>query len=213
MSQQPPASPPQLSNNMMTEPPKKPPPISPKTRPTVPLRSTLPPHLTCQLSAPETDECSDGEEYTLVHVRHQGRAATISGGCNSAFASTTPSKKSIRMFQIPDSNYKSLNRETMDDHPVYADPGNSRSNSIDYEDSDSEGTEEVSGSSMRSLTSVHPAFPKKLMQSVAMTRESMDGEYVMPNEAFHNSNMSVQLSPIVSPTNSEQPIYMDITSY
>ena len=109
--------------------------------------------------------------------------------------------------------YKSLNKYTMDDHPVYEDPSQA---CIDAEDDD----DERRGFDNTTYTQCHPKhqtlnsamrYAKHLAAKErilgAEVRESVDGEYVMPNEVLrHAADSSTS-----DESDEEQPDYIVVS--
>lgn len=86
--------------------------------------------------------------------------------------------------------YKSLNRETMDDRPVYEDPTHTQSNGEIDEDYDTEDTYSRFNGNDRVKNAVKYARQHLLLNGVVseggVMRESVDGEYVLPNEVIQH---------------------------
>ncbi len=109
--------------------------------------------------------------------------------------------------------YKSLNRFTMDNHPLYDDPSQVY---IDAEDND-EGNAEQNDSKYASYNPKHSALSFARHLDVhsghglgAEVRESMDGEYVIPNDVLRTPIDFLQPEKNVE-SDDEPPEYIIVT--
>ena len=127
----------------------------------------------------------------------------------------SPKTTSFHNLYLEDNKYKSLNRNMMDDQQVYEEPN--QSTSLDQDVMDKHVLEPVHnnirlkhlcdrakrGIEKNERNGFHKFMKSNLSsQQLLDTRESIDGEYVIPNGVYTGISL---------PSTEEQPEYIDLT--